>query len=296
MIKISVVIPSYNGAHKIRRLLRSLEKQSYSDFETIVVIDGSTDDTEKLIRSENYALRDLKIVFQENQGRSITRNNGAKQASGNIILFIDDDMEAEATLVQKHVDFHSGHAGSILIGSPFRKAEDARTGFDQFQLKVENSWIKNLEPGTVSYSNFAFTAQQCSLSRILFVELGTFDERLTDAEDFDLGIRALQHDVPIWFDPTIITWHCDWPKLDQYIRRHRQYLNANRKLLGLHPDYAALFPGLTVQPSAGIKKKIARSFAHLAGKAIAEDKYSFKILPLRLKFLLIRLVISGSLD
>lgn len=295
MNKISVVIPSYNGAHKIGRLLQSLEKQSYPDFETLIVIDGSTDKTHELIEQNNYALTDLKVIVQENQGRSRTRNNGAKQVSGDLLLFIDDDMEAEPDLIRKHLDHHSVHTKSILIGSPFRRAEDAVTGFDKFQLNVEQSWSTNLRAGEVSLTNFAFTAQQCSLPKDLFFGLGAFDERLTDAEDFDLGIRALQQGISVWFDPTIITWHCDWPKFDQYIRRHIQYRNANRKLLGLHPEYEAFFPGLNAQPSAGIKKTIAKGFSRLLGKSVTGNNSLLNLLPLRLRFLLFRLVISGSL-
>ena len=114
-IKASVIIPSFNGARKINHLLDSLLKQTAHEFEIIVVIDGSTDHTIDILSPYHKAFRKFKVILQNNQGRSRCRNNGAKAASADILIFYDDDMIPASDSVEKHLNFHSQFLG-ILCG------------------------------------------------------------------------------------------------------------------------------------------------------------------------------------
>ena len=73
-VTVSVIIPTYNGAHKILNVLKALEQQSYCDFETLVVIDGSTDNTADVVSNATLNLTSLRIVQQKNKGRVAVRN------------------------------------------------------------------------------------------------------------------------------------------------------------------------------------------------------------------------------
>ena len=88
---ISIIIPVYNSEKYLRRTFESLLKQTYSDFEVIIVDDGSTDGSLKLCRE--YVEKDKRfiIIHQSNSGVSSARNAGIRQASGNIITFLDSD-------------------------------------------------------------------------------------------------------------------------------------------------------------------------------------------------------------
>ena len=88
MPKISVVIPTYNRADLISETLDSVLAQTYRDFEVIVVDDGSTDDTIKLL--SKYG-QDIRIIGQENQGAGSARNTGIREAKGEFIAFLDSD-------------------------------------------------------------------------------------------------------------------------------------------------------------------------------------------------------------
>ncbi|MEZ9708139.1 glycosyltransferase family 2 protein [Vibrio breoganii] len=90
-MSISVVIPSYNSADYIIEALDSIAKHNESDFEVIVVDDGSTDNTRLLV--SDYASRDPRVryIYQENKGQSIARNVGYTYASKDYILFMDSD-------------------------------------------------------------------------------------------------------------------------------------------------------------------------------------------------------------
>ena len=84
-MKISVIIPTYNEESVILDCLRSLASQSLKDFEIIVVDDGSTDTTVE-------KLEDVMVLHQNHLGAGAARNLGAKQAKGDILVFVDADM------------------------------------------------------------------------------------------------------------------------------------------------------------------------------------------------------------
>ena len=85
----SVVIPTYNRAHLIKETIESVQKQTFSDWELIIVDDGSTDDTKSVVKSVDD--KRIQYVFQENAERSVARNNGFRHAKGQYICFLDSD-------------------------------------------------------------------------------------------------------------------------------------------------------------------------------------------------------------
>lgn len=86
---ISVVMPAYNVENYIAESIQSVLNQTYEDWELIVVNDGSTDNTEKVIRSFSDAR--IRLINQENQGVSVARNVGIDNAKGDYICFLDSD-------------------------------------------------------------------------------------------------------------------------------------------------------------------------------------------------------------
>jgi glycosyltransferase involved in cell wall biosynthesis len=89
--KVSIIIPVYNTEAYLERALTSVLSQTYRDFEAICVNDGSTDNSLAIL--ESYAQKDsrIKIISQDNQGLSMARNNGLKEAQGEYVYFFDSD-------------------------------------------------------------------------------------------------------------------------------------------------------------------------------------------------------------
>ncbi|NBU82584.1 MAG: glycosyltransferase family 2 protein, partial [Flavobacteriaceae bacterium] len=85
----TIVIPSYNRAHIVGRAIESVLNQSYSDFEIIVVDDGSTDNTKEVVCQ--FLDSRINYFFQENSGVSAARNTGSKLAKGDYLVFLDSD-------------------------------------------------------------------------------------------------------------------------------------------------------------------------------------------------------------
>jgi len=92
-VKISVVIPSYNYAKYIAMCINSVLVQSISDYEVIIIDDGSTDDTKAIVNEiiNDSPNIDIKYIHQTNQGVSIARNTGVDNSSGDYIWFLDSD-------------------------------------------------------------------------------------------------------------------------------------------------------------------------------------------------------------
>src|SRR6266511_1012520 len=87
---VSVIMPTFNRADTIRRAIRSVQAQTFTDWELIVVDDGSTDNTVALIEGCDPR---LKLIRQENQGTAVARNAGLSASAGSYIAFLDSDDE-----------------------------------------------------------------------------------------------------------------------------------------------------------------------------------------------------------
>ncbi len=102
MPKISVIIPAYNVEKYVEKTLKSLKDQTFKDFEAIIINDGSTDNTEKIIKE---VLQDTKfhwkLINQENQGVSVARNRGIIESKGEYICFLDGDDYYHPTFLEK---------------------------------------------------------------------------------------------------------------------------------------------------------------------------------------------------
>ena len=97
--KFSLIIPAYNVEKYIKKCLDSVLNQTYNDYEIIIINDGSTDNTSKLLESYK-SNKKIKIINQENKGLSNARNTGVSNAKGDYILFIDSDDFIEKELLE----------------------------------------------------------------------------------------------------------------------------------------------------------------------------------------------------
>ena len=88
---ISLIVPVYNAEKYIDRLLKSILEQNFSDYEIIIVNDGSTDNSEKIIKRYMKKEKKIRYIIQENKGPGIARKNGFKEAKGDLLFFVDSD-------------------------------------------------------------------------------------------------------------------------------------------------------------------------------------------------------------
>lgn len=99
MNKFSVIIPCYNAASYIKRCLDSIVSQTYSNFEIVIVNDGSTDDSLNIIKNYQNYFKNIKCINQTHSGVAVARNVGVKNISGNKFIFVDADDYINAELL-----------------------------------------------------------------------------------------------------------------------------------------------------------------------------------------------------
>lgn len=181
---VSVVIPAFNAGWCIRPAVDSVLAQTFTDFELIVVDDGSTDDTAQILCSYGDALR---VVSQPNGGMSCARNAGIRLARGRYIAFLDADdrwlapkLERQVTLLDERSDLAFCAATATL---------------EDLDGEVLGTWACSAT-GTASVAEvfaahalIAGGASSVLARRELVQTLGGFDETLFGAEDTDLWIR-----------------------------------------------------------------------------------------------------------
>lgn len=296
-MKISIVIPTYNGAHKIGNLLKALQRQTNVNFETLVVIDGSQDNTIEIVEGFKNYLHDLKIILQKNKGRAATRNVGAEQAQGDVLIFFDDDVEPFQNTVDLHIKHHLSVSDSILVGNLNMDIRGDKNDFYNYRFYTEKKWIAKFtkERELVSFQNYCFTSQNLSMSKEIFFSLGGFDERLSDSEDFDFSMRALLNHIRIYQNQNIFAWHCDFCDINEYIKRQRQYLFSKKSLLQLHPEYSTLHPQtFAFQSVSKFKRFMSGFFTYNKFWSSAVQSLLFKAMPQKMRYRLYDIIIFSS--
>ncbi len=292
-IPVSVVIPTYKGVERISNALTALENQSHSDFQTIIVIDGITDSTPEVV--ENFRSRlNLLVIEQHNMGRAGARNSGAFASDSDLIIFLDDDMRPERNWLAEHVQHYRNHPDSAMVGRQQSDPDKSTTDFHAYLVHRSMGWMGVYAgvTGPMNYNNLFFTSANCSVPRKIFESVSGFDATLSDAEDFDLGYRMLQRNVPIYFNNNCIAWHDDFPELRQYILRQREYRQAWIVLSNKNPEMftntARFDPGYPY----GLKKSFFKLFANPFWIRVAESRI-FLILPQKVRFRLYDYIIAS---
>jgi glycosyltransferase involved in cell wall biosynthesis len=193
MIQLSVVIPTYNRAKRLRSCLDALARQTQpaQDFEVIVVNDGGTDTTEKMVADLNapYA---LKYLHQKNQGQNVARNYGVEFAQGRYCLFLDDDIIAEPELIAEHLKLHQQHVGVIGLGQMSLHFETTTNWFITSYLSGWHKHYEELNQGARQPTWEDCYAGNLSIGRSVFLEVGGFVADIRKSHDVELGYRLQQ--------------------------------------------------------------------------------------------------------
>ena len=147
--KFSIIVPVYNTEKYLKRCLDSIKSQSFKDYEVIIVNDGSTDNSSDIISKYSY-----KVINQENQGLSMARNNGVKDASGEYLIFLDSDDYIEKDLLKEINKSLSNNPDLVRyqIKEVFDNKDDInyeetpfdnKNGVEAFKLIIKYHFVEN---------------------------------------------------------------------------------------------------------------------------------------------------------
>ena len=240
----SVAIASYNRRDSLRSVLLKLAEQRIpaERFETVVVLDGSTDGSAAMVHSLDLPYR-VRLVEQENRGLAATRNRGASEARNPLVVFLDDDILPEPGWLAEHVGAHADAAPHVVLGAypPVLR----RAGY--WDQDVRGWWADHFRRKEQPGHRWAFTDVidgNLSLPRVLFDELGGFDERFRGGrrQDWEFGMRVLASDVPLSYVAAARGAHMFDPRLATAVRNARQEGEYDALLVDLHPEVAGHLP------------------------------------------------------
>jgi len=233
MPKVSVILPTYNRASFIGRAIQSVLNQTYRDFELIIVDDGSTDDTERVVKSFSDE-RIYYVKHEVNKGAAAARNTGLKMARGEFIAFQDSDDEWLPYKLQKQVEvFERVHHkvgvvysnmnivdeyGKKYLWSPIRFAPEDGIVYDKLLLDLIYL------TGKTNFRGLGIDLVTSLIRKDCFCKVGMFDEKL-----------------PRWIDMELFLWIS---KLHYFYCIDEPLVNS-----------LVLIDGITTNIPAGIKAK-----------------------------------------
>lgn len=227
--RVSVVVASYNGARTLEICLASLERLNYPDYEIILVDDGSTDSTCRIVSDHPR----VRYIHQENKGLSVARNTGISAATGEVIAFTDSDCRADEDWL------------FYLIGD-LLSSDLAGIGGHNF-LPPEDSWVAAsvmVSPGGPAHvmlnDRDAEHIPGCNMAfyKWALEEIGCFDPVYRKAgDDVDVCWRLQQTGHRIGFSPAGFVWHYRRSTVKAYLQQQAGYGEAEALLISKHPEY-----------------------------------------------------------
>ena len=188
--KVSIIIPVYNTEKYIKQCIDSIINQTYKNIEIIIVNDGSTDKTEKILREYNNS--NIIYIEQSNKGVSSARNNGLKLATGKYVVFIDSDDFCEINMIEDMVkDIENNNVELAICG--FNEIYKNVTKKSLYGLlndiynreKIEEEILKN-------NSIRGFLWNKIFLKEIIDKYNISFDEDISMCEDLLFCVKYLQ--------------------------------------------------------------------------------------------------------
>jgi len=218
---LSVIIATFGRKDVLKITLEKLTKQTFSmsDFEVVVVDDGSRDGTIEMIESMKETLPyKLHCFSQERRGPGGANNRGAKEARADLILFLANDMHATPRTLEAHYEYHlenpEPHIAVVgkLQGSP----ELPKTAF---QKRWNPFRGKGLD-GKKELDEFDFWISNLSMKREFFLRNGLFLEYPAAAfEDLELASRLFKKGLKMIYHSEALTYHYHTQTVDSAIRR-----------------------------------------------------------------------------
>ena len=198
----SIIIPLYNAENTLEKCLTAIFNSRYQNFEVLVVDDGSKDNSIKI--AESFPCKILKLTH--NQGPSVARNWGAKNAKGHVLLFIDSDIVIKRDTLDLFVDSLKSYPAVFGIYTQKPGTDKLLTLYQNFYAHKSMKQTRDLTSVLYSYC--------VAIEKKVFDEVGGFDQSWVRAtfEDVEFGLRVTENGHQIYLNKNIEVVH--YPNFD----------------------------------------------------------------------------------
>lgn len=208
---ISVIIPLYNKSAYIANALDSVLKQTYQNYEIIVVNDGSTDGSENIVKSYIETNPDnIILITQENQGVSVARNTGIKQSKGELIAFLDADDEWDAEYLETIISLREKYPAAGIYATAYYQQDAASGKKNLIQHKIKNNSSRTILSSyfkTISLGPHPIMTSGIVVPKEILENIGGFESGMPLGEDLLLWAKiALYYPVVYCAEPLSKCW------------------------------------------------------------------------------------------
>lgn len=282
--KVNVIIPTYNRAHLIGRAIQSVLNQTYQGFELIVVDDGSTDNTDEIIKE--FQQKDNRIIYlkhEKNKGGSAARNTGIKASKGEYIAFLDSDDEWLSEKLRKQLTFiENSHYGFIYCNMIIN--DKTRNSKSNITKKFEdNIFLDLLKAGN------GICTSSLLIKRHLLEKIKGFDEDLPSFQDYDLLLRLAQNEKCGFLNEILLIYNLHKGSISKTFRGK---MIGKEKVLSKYYDY---YMSLNLKNYYAKHCYRVASYALLCGNKEIASKYLKKSIsndPFYLKSYIVYLIVN----
>lgn len=237
-IETSIIIPTYNRANILEKCLEALEKQTYKNFEIIIVDDGSEDNTKKTVYEfKKKSKLKISYICQEHKQQGAARNKGVKKAGGKYVVFTGDDIITSENWLSEHIRTQKKNNNTAVLGLTLWHPE----------LKI-NDFMRHLAPNGPQF-NYGliknkeadwrfFWTSNISLER-KWLDKEKFDENFCGwgYEDLELGYRLEKRGLRIVFNDKAIAYHYHhYYNPEEFLRKYENVAKSVLYFVKKHPE------------------------------------------------------------
>lgn len=247
---ISIVIPTYDRLGLLQRTLRSLCRLTYprERFEVIVVDDGSGDGTAEWMATQAWPFPLRCVRHEMNRFAAAARNTGIREARGEIIVLLDDDMEVEHDFLDVHMRCHQGGQEVAVVGNMLPAPDVAPSGLVRY---LSTRGVHKLKQGQAMPFKY-WCSGNASVRRSLLVEVGLFDEEIRHygGEDLELAFRLHKRGtVQFCYADRAVSFHFHYRHVEDVCHLMFQYGQTSlAHMISRHPDLAPHVKANLVEP------------------------------------------------
>lgn len=240
MPSLDIVIATYNRHARLNRCLAALTRQSVGSFRVIVVDDSSDPPVGETIRRRYSELLDLQVVRTPgNSGPAAGRNLGVRHGEGELILFVDDDVDADPVLVERHLAAMERSGEHAVVIGPLLAPRDWRpTPWNRWEARKLAAEYEKMATGIYEPTWRQLFTGNTMVRRRDFEAAGGFDESFTRAEDIEFGVRLHLLGCRFVFEPRAKGWHYAHRSLASWRKIPREYGRFDARLDRMYPQLA----------------------------------------------------------
>jgi cellulose synthase/poly-beta-1,6-N-acetylglucosamine synthase-like glycosyltransferase len=238
---VSIIVAAYNAQATIADCVESLLNLDYPEKEIIIVNDGSTDETEEIVKGYS-----VELISQAKRGASAARNNGLRRAKNEIVAYTDSDCEVSKGWLRNIVKhFKDPEIGAVTGRTVFATNGRCTSYVRSLDIEERNNRRRR-------YTSLA-NGPNSAFRRDLLLKIGGFDPKWYHAEDTEVSYKIWKEGYKIAYEPSAVVDHVPEGNWTDFLRKRYRDAKAFTRMLYFHPFQAwvkddFVTPNMKVQP------------------------------------------------